>query len=65
MPQAHEWEAWSDARAYDGTAAILQPQALPLYGGISVHEMLALYMEPAPTSAEQAVKATWKGHLGD
>ena len=47
VPQAHEWEAWSDARAYDGTAAILQPQALPLYGGISVHEMLSLYIEPA------------------
>ena len=64
VPRAHEWEAWSDARAYDGTAAILQPQALPLYGGISVHEMLSLYIEPASELAEQAVKATWEGHLG-
>src|SRR3984893_3094582 len=30
VPMAHPWE-WSDGRAFDGTATILQPQALPLY----------------------------------
>ena len=60
----HPWESWSDARAYDGTATILQPQALPLYDGVSAHEMLALYMEPTAIAAEQAVKATWKDRLG-
>ena len=45
---AHAWEFWSDARAYDGTATILQPQALPLYDGIDVHTMVALFTEPAP-----------------
>ena len=45
---AHAWETWSDARAYDGTATILQPQALPLYDGISTHQMLALFSDPAP-----------------
>ena len=65
VPMAHEWETWSDARAYDGTATLLQPQALPLYDGVGAHEMLALYMTPAPISAEQAVQATWKQHLGD
>jgi molybdopterin-containing oxidoreductase family iron-sulfur binding subunit len=65
VPKTHEWESWSDARAYDGTATILQPQALPLYGGIAAHEMLALYLDPAPVSAEQAVQAIWKARLGD
>ncbi|MGH7880753.1 MAG: 4Fe-4S dicluster domain-containing protein, partial [Candidatus Binataceae bacterium] len=46
IPMVHSWETWSDARAYDGTATILQPQALPLYDGISMHEMLALLAEP-------------------
>ena len=64
VPQAHAWEAWSDARAYDGTATIMQPQALPLYGGVSAHEMLGLYMEPAPMPSAQAVRETWKAHLG-
>ena len=27
LPQTHPYEDWSDARAYDGTATILQPQA--------------------------------------
>ena len=37
VPMAHAWETWSDARAFDGTATILQPQALPLYNGTSMH----------------------------
>lgn len=65
VPKTHEWESWSDARAYDGTATILQPQALPLYGGIDAHEMLALYMSAEPESPEQAVQASWKPHFGD
>ena len=63
VPMTHEWETWSDARAYDGSVTILQPQALPLYGGVGAHEMLSLYMNAAPTSAEEAVQATWKGRL--
>ncbi len=47
---AHAWESWSDARAYDGVATILQPQALPLYDGIDIHTMLALFAGPIPAS---------------
>jgi MoCo/4Fe-4S cofactor protein with predicted Tat translocation signal len=63
VPMAHAWESWSDARAYDGTASILQPQALPLYNGIDVHTMVALFAEPAPPSAQDAVQATWKNQM--
>src|SRR6185312_1841521 len=31
LPQTHLFESWADARGHDGTATILQPQALPLY----------------------------------
>ena len=62
---AHPWESWSDARAYDGTATILQPQALPLYGGVSAHEILgALYGTDHGRAEQQSVKATWKDQLG-
>jgi molybdopterin-containing oxidoreductase family iron-sulfur binding subunit len=49
VPEAHEYERWSDARAYDGTVTILQPQLRPLWGGWSPHEILAvLGGEPRP-----------------
>jgi MoCo/4Fe-4S cofactor protein with predicted Tat translocation signal len=64
VPQTHDWETWSDARAYDGTVTLLQPQALPLYGGLSALEMLGLYLNAPPVSTEQSVRQTWLGHLG-
>jgi len=41
MPMAHEYEAWGDARAFDGTVTIQQPQARPLYEGNSEHHLLS------------------------
>src|SRR5436305_3018142 len=42
VPMAHQYESWGDARAFDGTATIQQPQTLPLYGGHSAHQVLAV-----------------------
>ena len=39
--EAHYLEAWSDARAYDGTVSLVQPLIAPLYAGKSAHEMLS------------------------
>jgi len=64
VPMAHTWEAWSDARAFDGTASLLQPQALPLYDGMSVHTMLALFSDPSPPAVLDLVQATWKSRMG-
>ncbi|HUI22310.1 MAG TPA: TAT-variant-translocated molybdopterin oxidoreductase [Methylocella sp.] len=64
VPMAHAWESWSDARAYDGTATILQPQALPLYGGMSMHALLARLTSPAPSNDLETVQATWQGRMG-
>jgi molybdopterin-containing oxidoreductase family iron-sulfur binding subunit len=65
VPKTHDWESWGDARAYDGTATILQPQAMALYGGLSPHELLGLYLDGSPESAEVTVKATWVSRLGE
>jgi molybdopterin-containing oxidoreductase family iron-sulfur binding subunit len=64
VPKTHDWESWSDARAYEGTITILQPQALPLYGGTNAHELLALYLDSTPTSSEDLVRATWTARFG-
>ncbi|KAF2989871.1 Fe-S cluster-containing hydrogenase [Methylocystis sp. MJC1] len=63
-PMAHPWESWSDARAFDGTASILQPQALPLYGGLDPHRLLALLLQPSAPETQDAVRVTWKPRLG-
>ena len=47
--EAHYLEAWSDARAYDGTVSLVQPLIAPLYAGKSAHELLsALLGEQTP-----------------
>ena len=62
-PEVHSFEGWSDARAYDGTASIVQPQALPLWGAISAHEMLDLLARPFPRSPLALVRETWREHM--
>ncbi|HVE12469.1 MAG TPA: 4Fe-4S dicluster domain-containing protein, partial [Elusimicrobiota bacterium] len=52
-PMAHPFEAWGDARAFDGTASIQQPLIAPLYGGASAHELLS------SASGHEAVRGFW------
>ncbi len=53
-------ESWSDARAYDGTASVVQPMIDPLYGGHTAHEILQSFLSDPDTSAYSAVRETWK-----
>jgi MoCo/4Fe-4S cofactor protein with predicted Tat translocation signal len=41
----HFLEGWSDARAYDGTATIVQPLIQPLYDSKNAHEFLQLFLK--------------------
>jgi Fe-S-cluster-containing dehydrogenase component len=41
LPLTHGLETWSDIRAFDGTASIIQPLIRPLYDTRTAHEMLA------------------------
>jgi MoCo/4Fe-4S cofactor protein with predicted Tat translocation signal len=60
IPEAHFLEAWSDARAYDGTASIVQPLIAPLYGGKSAHELLAAMTDRPERSAYEIIREHWK-----
>jgi molybdopterin-containing oxidoreductase family iron-sulfur binding subunit len=44
VAEKHYLESWSDARAYDGTATIIQPLIAPLYDGKNAHEIVQLFM---------------------
>jgi molybdopterin-containing oxidoreductase family iron-sulfur binding subunit len=63
--QAHELEAWGDARAYDGTISIIQPLIAPLYNGKSALEFVALLAGQAEATGYDLTRAYWqKQHAG-
>ena len=59
LPAAHEFEAWSDAVAYEGTPSIIQPQIQPIFAGRSAHDLLSGLLEER-THGLAAVRETWK-----
>jgi MoCo/4Fe-4S cofactor protein with predicted Tat translocation signal len=65
LPAAHPLESWSDARAVDGTASIVQPLIAPLYGGLSLHEVLAVFVEGSEIKGYDIVREHWRGALGE
>ncbi len=65
IPEAHFLEAWSDARAFDGTVSIVQPLIAPLYGGRSAHEVLATLSDQPERSGYQIVRAFWQRRTGE
>ena len=44
LPLAHTLEAWGDARAFDGTASIMQPIIAPLFDGRSEIELFSNFL---------------------
>ncbi|HUP44064.1 MAG TPA: TAT-variant-translocated molybdopterin oxidoreductase [Thermoanaerobaculia bacterium] len=59
IPETHYLESWGDARAYDGTATIMQPLIAPLYNGRSAYEVLGAMLGALNTSPYTAVRNHW------
>jgi molybdopterin-containing oxidoreductase family iron-sulfur binding subunit len=64
LPAAHALEAWSDARAFDGTASIVQPVIAPLYDGRSPHELVAAVAGQLQQGGRDIVRAHWSDAAG-
>ncbi len=59
--EKHYLESWSDARAFDGTATIVQPLIAPLYDGKNAHEVVQLFMKEGFDKKDyDIVKAYWQ-----
>jgi MoCo/4Fe-4S cofactor protein with predicted Tat translocation signal len=59
--EKHYLESWGDARAYDGTATIVQPLIMPLYDGKNIHEIVQLFFkENFDKKDYDIVKAFWQ-----
>ena len=56
----HFLEEWSDARAHDGTASIVQPLIAPLYGGRSFHEVVAVFSDRPERTGYDLVREHWQ-----
>jgi molybdopterin-containing oxidoreductase family iron-sulfur binding subunit len=61
VPATHAFEHWSDGRAFDGTASIVQPVIAPLYHGHSAHELLALMTDGQEQAGYALVRRYWQG----
>ncbi len=65
VPQAHYLESWSDARAYDGTASIVQPLIAPLYGGKTAQEVINVLLNLGDEHPLDTVRGYWQSqHKG-
>lgn len=65
VPESHYLESWSDVRAFDGTASIIQPLIAPLYESHTAHEILAILQGTQDQSGRDIVRAYWQSqHQG-
>lgn len=60
IPATHEYETWGDARAFDGTITIQQPQTRPLYGGHSSQQVLAVLLGDSTPDSYSLVREYWR-----
>ena len=61
IPESHYLEGWSDARAHDGTAGIVQPLIMPLYATRSIHELVAVLLGEGDRAGYEIVREHWMG----
>ncbi len=61
LPQSDPLESWSDLRAPDGTAGIVQPLIRPLYDTRTTHDLLAMLGGALSPSSYDIVRETWRG----
>jgi molybdopterin-containing oxidoreductase family iron-sulfur binding subunit len=65
VPEAHYLESWSDVRAFDGTATIIQPLIAPLYGGRTAHELIAAALGQPDALSYDIVRDYWRRQSPD
>ncbi|TVP99053.1 MAG: 4Fe-4S dicluster domain-containing protein [Planctomycetaceae bacterium] len=58
LPQAHPLESWGDCIADDGSYGVGQPQILPLLGGRSAIELIAIMLDEDEISGDAIVRRT-------
>lgn len=65
LPLTHMLEGWSDIRASDGTASIMQPLIRPLYDSRDGHQLLAMLQGEIGSGALDIIRNQWRGTAAD
>lgn len=60
IPQAHPFEAWGDARAFDGTASVAQPLIEPLFGGRTLYEVMDCVARYPGRQTHEIIREYWR-----
>ncbi|HEX2473725.1 MAG TPA: 4Fe-4S dicluster domain-containing protein, partial [Lacipirellulaceae bacterium] len=63
IPELHFLETWSDTRASDGTASIVQPLIAPLGVGKTSHEVMAALLGNPTANSYEIVREFWMSRL--
>lgn len=64
-PLHHPLEDWSDLRALDGSAALVQPLIEPLHETRSAHEVVEMLRGRTGTGPRALVQETWRAEWGE
>ena len=62
LPASHALESWSDLRAPDGIASIVQPLIEPLYDTRTAHDLIAILSDKTGAKPYNLVRDTWRSH---
>jgi molybdopterin-containing oxidoreductase family iron-sulfur binding subunit len=65
VPESHLFETWSDTRAVNGIASIVQPVIAPLYESRTVHEFLAAMLGNPSARSHDIVRDYWIKEWGE
>ncbi|QQO23440.1 TAT-variant-translocated molybdopterin oxidoreductase [Bradyrhizobium diazoefficiens] len=60
IPAAHVFETWGDARAFDGTVTIMQPQVRPMYAGRAPQEILGVLLGDSSADPYALLRDYWR-----
>lgn len=64
VPGLHYLEAWGDIRAWDGTTSIIQPLIHPLYGGLTVDDILKVFLREEARGTYEHLREGWRARFG-